>query len=230
MKSNNTNINGLYTFLITIPTMFKVYQIKTNYHNLITNYGENFFIDKWINNGNNEVINNIVIGDGTTNPTKRDTSLENQTNILDTTISTENRNVIMQTELNGAEINNTTEIGVITSEGNLLSRDVHEPIQVPYNSNITIKYMYSVDTGVYKSGWNPNQDFNNTYTINETEEVFLVHETDTGSGYIKKDTIIEVNSTPASYYYDRENNLLHIHTSDDANPDAHDILIEHGGT
>lgn len=226
---NKTNIVGLYKFKITFQNMFNTYTISTNVNkNLITSFGEKFFTERWIDNTLG-VLSKIVIGKGTNAPSKLDTSLINQTGELTTTITNNTSNILLTATVNGSELNDTTEIGVKNTDEKLISRDVHKAIQVPYSSNITINYMYSIQTGVYKSGWVRQDIYENVYLIDETEEINVIFETDTNSGYMKKSTLTDVNSTPGSYYQDLTNKKIYIHTTDAVNPNSHNILVSYKG-
>lgn len=224
---NKQEIAGHYNFTINIFTMFNVYACTTKLNkNLITSKGEKFFTSKWVDSTSNEILSKIVVGKGTKDPAKIDTSLFDKTAELATTIKNNISNIQLVGEMNGSEINDTTEIGVITNKDNLVSRDVHKPIQVPYSSNVTINYYYTLQIGVYKAGWTSLDGYDNVYWVNEPETVNTIVEIDTGSGYVLKGKT-EISSTIASYC--QINDKLYIHTSDNINPNSHDLLVNYKG-
>lgn len=135
------NIKGIYSFEITIPTMFHNYKITITNHNLITELGENYFIERWINN-NYGLINKIVVGTGTTSVTKKDIKLGNQTQEFDITTYNINSSLRLHTEQEGSLINGISEIGVMTDDNRLISHDVFQQITIPTNCQVKLTYEF----------------------------------------------------------------------------------------
>jgi hypothetical protein len=198
--------------------------------NLITKNGEEYFLERWINN-TNDIINFISVGTGTTPPNKEDINLVNlkSKHTPNKKVDKDNNKIILTTTFTASEINQTTEIGVSTNgtQSRLISRDVHEEISIPLDSTITIIYTFTITTSLIKNDWAQYTNYSNVYTNSEPNIVMGVEELDTGNGYIKEKSINSVNQNNASYYWDKNNNTLYIHTSDENTPSNHTINIKY---
>lgn len=53
--------------------------------------------------------------------------------------------LIMKYEVPTNKVINTTEIGVKTNHGRLVSHDIHEPYNLPLNTNITLEYVFQLN-------------------------------------------------------------------------------------
>ena len=210
------NIVGEYSINYNIYTMFNVYNIQIKNHNLITNSGYEFFLEKWYKdelypielgyyhenkfyrqkniddtydnelgyNGKystttnyidksdfrqykfdgekfvdfNEKINRVCIGvcdykynDEDTQPSETDTDLYSKTeNIIEYVIDDVGEFVLKPTELlmryevSKEDLNGTTEIGVKTNHGRLISHDIHAPYNLPFGTNIILEYVFKL--------------------------------------------------------------------------------------
>ena len=69
--------------------------------------------------------------------------------------------------------------------------------------------------------------YKNVYTTSEVNKVQGVDEIDTNNGYTLKTSISSVNSNTGSYFWDKNTNLLYIHTSDDDTPSNHKINVKY---
>lgn len=137
-------IRGEYYFIINDGE--EKTRTKT-YHNLITDNGLEFFIKRIFTE--ELKIKNICFGKGTSTPSTSDESLDFETGATeDLKFKTENNELIIIAETIGEIVNETTEIGVsFVDENNntyLISRDVHEELDVPSNAVITTKYSYII--------------------------------------------------------------------------------------
>lgn len=228
---NKTNIIGEYELNIHIPTMFNNYTATVlKKHNLITNLGIDYFLNRWISN-DTELIKNIVVGTGTTLPTKEDTSLSGYLNSATPSLTVDNTNnrIILKSTFSSNKINGTTEIGVTTSNGILISRDVHDAIDIPVTSTFTVTYTYTLSIESVKSTWSKRNLYTYTYLTKELTPVVGVIEEDTNSGYTQVIGSEQVEAVESSYFYDTEHNILYIHTSDNKKPSNHTISIKYTG-
>ena len=219
----NIKIKGHYKFI-------KDNKIILSKNNLITNQGEKYFLERWINN-TSDILNIVSVGTGTEPPSKNDTSLNyvKAKHNPNKTVDCENHQIILSTTFSSSEINQTTEIGVSTNGTNsrLISRDVHEEINIPSSSTITLIYTFTIETSLIKKEWAQNITYKNVYTTSEVNKVQGVDELDTNNGYILKTSISSVNSNTGSYFWDKNTNLLYIHTSDDDTPSNHKINVKY---
>ena len=219
----NIKIKGHYKFI-------KDNKIILSKNNLITNQGEKYFLERWINN-TSDILNIVSVGTGTEPPSKNDTSLNyvKAKHNPNKTVDYENHQIILSTTFSSSEINQTTEIGVSTNGTNsrLISRDVHEEINIPSSSTITLIYTFTIETSLIKKEWAQNIAYKNVYTTSEVNKVQGVDELDTNNGYILKTSISSVNSNTGSYFWDKNTNLLYIHTSDDDTPSNHKINVKY---
>lgn len=219
----NIKIKGHYKFI-------KDNKIILSKNNLITNQGEKYFLERWINN-TSDILNIVSVGTGTEPPSKNDTSLNyvKAKHNPNKTVDSENHQIILSTTFSSSEINQTTEIGVSTNGTNsrLISRDVHEEINIPSSSTITLIYTFTIETSLIKKEWAQNIAYKNVYTTSEVNKVQGVDEIDTNNGYTLKTSISSVNSNTGSYFWDKNTNLLYIHTSDDDTPSNHKINVKY---
>ena len=77
--------------------------------NLITKNGEEYFLERWINN-TNDIINFISVGTGTTPPNKEDINLVNlkSKHTPNKKVDKDNNKIILTTTFTASEINKTT--------------------------------------------------------------------------------------------------------------------------
>lgn len=159
---NNQIIKGEYIFDITIYTMFETYRISTKNHNLITNDGIRFFLNKWIDvpeityddetenyklSNSFEYIRFIGVGTSNETPSVEDDRLKGMTIAFqDTSIEQKGNSIILTVETDGPSLDDTCEIGVYTNNMTLLSRDVHTPYSLPSTSSIELTYTLTLNS------------------------------------------------------------------------------------
>lgn len=83
--------------------------------------------------------------ENTSNPSSTDTGLYSPTKEI--TIDNFNplsTKLVMECEVTNEDINGTTEIGVKTNHGRLVSHDIHPPYNLPFGSNVTLKYEFKL--------------------------------------------------------------------------------------
>lgn len=170
-------LKGEYRIIVTYTTMFHQYQATIQQSNLITDKGLEFLIQKWgQDNTQTNVgeilkhkISKIIVGYNPTDPTPDDnistiTRNNDQNNPFPVNLKHEGNQLIMvNNNVNGKTINQTTEIGVIgekiienyntyTNEVDnvevyetvLISRSTHPIITVPPTSIISLEYKYTL--------------------------------------------------------------------------------------
>jgi len=50
--------------------------------------------------------------------------------------------LLMRYEVSKEDLNGTTEIGVKTNHGRLISHDIHAPYNLPFGTNIILEYVF----------------------------------------------------------------------------------------
>lgn len=138
-------IQGRYNIHINIPTMFHMYELELNEHNIVTDKGVKFILEKILDK-NDEYIEKIIIGYGTSEPSPSDSF-----DIIQEPYMQEFDNInITQNELHlellvgGDILNETSEIGLITNKQMLVTRDVHDTYDIPTNASVKIEYVLSL--------------------------------------------------------------------------------------
>lgn len=53
--------------------------------------------------------------------------------------------LVMKCDLENSDLNGTTEIGVKTNHGRLVSHDIHPPYNLPFGSNMTLEYIFKLE-------------------------------------------------------------------------------------
>ena len=198
--------------------------------NLITLLGESFFLNRAINN-QFEPIQYIVLGTGSTRPKKTDIELSNLTakRKVTTTVDLNTKQIILAASFEANEVINTSEIGVST-DNILISHDIFNRISTDFLSNsigkVDVEYTFKLTTGAVRKDFILSENYDNVYWIAEPTQVVGVSEEETQSGYRNVESITDVESTAASYYYSRNTKNLYIHTSNNTNPNLMNIIIE----
>lgn len=158
---NNQMIKGEYFFEITMYTMFGTYAITTSNHNLITNDGINFFLNKCTSvptiahdEASDEYkivdgfgyIGYIGVGTSIEQPKLTDTSLKNLTIMFtDVSIDVVDNELVMVVETDGSSLSGTSEIGVYSTNNILISRDVHTTYTLPSTSSVKLTYKFTLN-------------------------------------------------------------------------------------
>lgn len=198
--------------------------------NLITLLGESFFLNRAINN-QFEPIQYIVLGTGSTRPKKTDVELSNLTakKKVTTSVDLNTKQIILAASFEANEVINTSEIGV-ANDNILISHDIFNRISSDFLSNslgkVDVEYTFKLTTGAVRKDFILSENYENVYWIAEPAQVVGVSEEETQSGYRNVESIANVESTAASYYYSRNTKNLYIHTSNNNNPNLMNIIIE----
>lgn len=208
------NVIGNYSVQYNIYTMFDVYTVKIENHNLITKKGYEFFLKKWYkddiypiqlgyyhdnrfyeekniddtynyelseyNNGSystttnyidrdtyrqyrfdgekfidfNEKLNKICIGnynylnETVSIPSDLDNELYNplaEYEIEGEGFVLKGNELSMRYTIRKEELDGTTEIGIKTNYGRLVSHDIHAPYNLPFGTDIILEYVFKLD-------------------------------------------------------------------------------------
>lgn len=204
--------------------------------NLITFYGESFFLNRCINNTLNPM-QYIAIGNGRSVPLKRDEKLGNEL-LRKTAITTANRDEIsvdLRCTFTASEIIGVTEIGVangLSSDPNvnLISHDVFQEIESDNLTNpvgeVTVTYSFQFSTATIRQGWvKVKETYTNLYRIYEPSNIIMVYENTTKNGYVQTYNQSDCNTRSGSYYYNRDMQVLYVHTSNGNHPDSLELII-----
>ena len=227
---NPLDIKGEYTIRIPIRGMFLNTTLEIHNTNLITFYGESFFLNRMVND-TFQPIEYICLGNASLKPTKKDLTLGNETirkKCARSVTLDKKKQIILTTTFDIKEVYGTSEIGV-ANDTILISHDVYTPINDEFLSTntgeIEIVYTFTIRTGSYKYGWTLS-NLTDVYYAVEPNTVVSVFEAD-GTGYSKvnnKTTLANMD-TPA-FYYDIRNKNIYIKTSDGNHPDYKEIIIQ----
>ncbi len=143
------NIKGEYT--IKNHETGEVYVDK---HNLIVEGGYQFIINNLVED-NNETIINISLGKGSTAPTINDNGLENistdktlnNITVKSQAVNGSTATLVLEALFTSDNVNNTSEIGVFTNTGRMISRDTYSILSLPTGSTMDITYTYTIKGG-----------------------------------------------------------------------------------
>lgn len=224
-----STIIGFYNIIIPIQTMFINTKIQMENTNLITFFGESFFLNRAINDELTP-IQYICLGNGKNRANKADIQLGNETirKKCVKSIDLNNKQIVLTANFPAKDVLGTSEIGVHNGKI-LLSHDVYEKIDDSFLTfsigDVTINYMFQFSTGSFKTGWEAATNRNNTYYVVEPNEVVGVSENE-GGAYHRVDNLNEVTSTRGSYFYDNLSKNLYVHTLDDGNPENKNMIVQ----
>lgn len=132
-------IKGEYEFDITIQNMFHTYKLVTTNHNIVTNNGM-VLILKCALGESEEYLGDVWVGTNSQDATVEDTSLQDAVRLTATEKDFDEHILRYTISTDGGVINNTSEIGIIGTEGTLVTRDVHDRFDIPSTAQITLKY------------------------------------------------------------------------------------------
>lgn len=220
----NINIKGSYIFRQNGKIIRKG-------NNLITFYGESFFLNRPINNNFN-TMKYIVLGNGFNHPRKMDSKLGNETYRKECVkqADLDNKRILLKSNVLTSDVIGTCEIGV-ANDDILISHDVYEKIHASdLNASvgeIEIEYSFQLSTSSIRSDWkkltNTHAD-SNIYYVSEPNEIIGVLEENTNCGYRKTNSLDELSGYLGAYYYDHSLGNLYIRTSRSTDP-ANDTII-----
>ena len=199
-------VTGKYTITIPLQGMFLNEKISFTNHNLITMFGESFFLNRWINDVFNP-IEYIAIGNGTNTPQKTDLSLGNETSrkrcVCEADL--EYKRLILKCNFKASEILGTSEIGVFNNQI-MISHDTYEQIDDNFLSGavgeVNVEYIFQLSTGTIRRGWQESVEGSNIFYVPEKNNVVMVFENRTGSGYRRLTSLEDLYTIKGGYYYE----------------------------
>jgi hypothetical protein len=199
--------------------------------NLITDAGRTLLLNR-LASDSATYVTHMAIGTGATAPALANTQLGAETvrkAVTNSIVGTPNWKVTFNAIFTAAEINTTTEVGLLnaSSNGTLVTRNTHDAISIPAGSSMGIDYIITLNTGKIGTEWTKTEDQNYVYEITDAVEVKAVVELDTGNGYALETSVANVDATANTYYSD--GSKIYVHCSDDEDGDTHTILIISGG-
>ncbi len=228
---NSIGFKGQYKFQIHFPRIIGDIHIETEWiDNLIVNGGRTNILNRLKDNVQT-YIQGMGVGTGSAQPVLTNTTLTGEVRkaIQTATVDTSALTTTFSSVFTAAEINDTVEIALFTSatagQGTMISRSVHSAISIPAGSSMNVDYVISLQTGVLASNWNLTSAQTNTYEVSWASPVLSVIEADSGNGYVKKTSIATVEATANTWWYDSVAGKLYVHSSDDADPDTHTVIV-----
>lgn len=206
------DIEGKYTFIFRIQSMFINKTVKITRHNLITWFGESFFMNRCINDAFNP-IEYIVLGNATNIPSKDDISLGNETTRKRCICKADlnKKRLILTAKFKAKEILGTSEIGV-ANDKILISHDRYAKYTndqlIGFSGDVDVEYIFQFTTGFESKGFVESSQ-NGIYYIPEENQVVGVIENG-DEGYHKANSLAELVNHHGAYYYDYESKNLYI--------------------
>ena len=216
----NFGVIGIYTITMPIQTMFLNERLEFTNHNLITQFGESFFLNRWINDAF-DPIEYVAVGSGSNQPQKTDLTLGRETSRRKCTCEADlkNKRLVLTAAFKANEMLGTSEIGVFNNKI-MISHDRYERIDDTFLSSIigevTVEYSFKLATGSIKRGWQEATQGSNIFYIPEKNEVIGVFENNTGNGYRRVTTLQDLNTIKGGYYYDNTSQNLYIKPTKDS--------------
>ena len=223
------NIQGEYIIRIPVITMFLNTELKIARKNLITRFGESFFMNRCINDYFNP-IECICLGNSQSLPRKSDSSLGNETSRQKCNCvgDLENNQIHLSARFKARDVLGTCEIGVM-NDVILISHDSYPKLSeddlVGLVGDVVIDYFFKFNTGVNKSGWQKAIDGDYIYYVPEENLVTGVVE-DNVHGYRHVNSIDSLNHYSGAYYYEESSKNLYIRTTDNQNPNFKEIIVQ----
>ena len=222
------DIQGRYSFLFRIQNMFLNKEIKITRHNLITTFGESFFMNRCINDAFNP-IEYIVVGTANNMPTKDDVSLGNETSRKRCNCKADlnKKRLILNAKFKAKDILGTSEIGV-ANDKILISHDRYPKYTndqlIGFSGDVDVEYIFQFTTGYEKSEFTIVSGNEGLYYI--PEENFVIGVIEAGNnGYHNTNSLEELAGHRGAYYYDFDSKNLYINplSSDSLN---REIIIQ----
>lgn len=157
IMEKHLRLKGQYELEIQFNNMFTTTNVKVTYYNMIVDNGLHYLVNSWLRRQG--VIDTLIVGKNTEN-NRSDYTIQEFVEPWRSTngyTKVENNKFIMELQnLDGKNINNTTEIGLIahlideetgevTDETVLISRTRHLRINIPENCILNLRYILSLD-------------------------------------------------------------------------------------
>lgn len=220
-------IEGLYTFIFTFQSMFLNETVEVHGHNLITTFGESFFMNRCINDAFNP-ITYIVVGNGHNIPSKDDYTLGNETSRCkcNSIADSDKKCLILNGKFKAKEILGTSEIGV-ANDKILISHDSYPKFTdeslTGFSGDVNVEYKFQFTTGYERNEFTPSSTEGIYYIYEENPVVGVIEGGD--SGYRRVNSLQTLISVRGAYYYDYDSKNLYINPFDGDSLN-HEIIIQ----
>lgn len=180
---------------------------------MITMKGETVLMNNLFKETKN-LIKYIAIGDDDTTPKYTDTKLGNEIIRVPANIkyNINLKGLIVSADFNISDLENAKEIGLITTDGVLLTHDTFQGVPGGYESTIHLEYNLLLEPYHQIRTWRKTQ-YTGVYLSLVMDTVEAVYEKTTNNGYTSKNDLKEVINTNSSFYYDNNTQQLYIHPS-----------------
>ena len=152
----NLDFTGFYTINIPVTNMFLNTNIEITRNNLITFFGESFFMNRCIND-EFKPIQYIALGNTSNVPQKEDIKLGNETSRRKCVCLADlnEKQIKLTATFPAKEVIGTTEIGVF-SDKVMISHDKYSKIDDSFlgvAGEVKIEYIFQLSTGALRGGW-----------------------------------------------------------------------------
>lgn len=240
-RDMNGVMNGKFRFInyVVLPTgKTIILDVSSWTHNIILHTGRINELNLLAGVSGTNPIKGMGIGTGTTALNETNSGLGAEVQRVSTvcSVSPSTFSINITATLPASVVNTSTEIGLFDNatmgSGIILTRSVYTAgnVTFPDGTEAGIQYVLQENTTVLQIGWTATSGEANTYQATQMTSVLAVVESDTGNGYAKVSSILQVQATANTYYYNSAANLIYIHCSDGANPSTHSIMVISGVT
>lgn len=150
-------IKGEYEIEMIIRNMFNSYSLTIRDSNIVTNNGLNFILQV-LGGETEETLGEVHVGKNTTEASPLDTLSSFDTHAVEvpkTDVEVENNKLTYIIHTTGDVLNETTEIGIWSSDEQVLvTRDVHGAYDMPSSAEIKIKYSLTLTNKIEEENSN----------------------------------------------------------------------------
>ena len=213
----NIDVTGFYKIIIPIQTMFLNTSFELKHYNLVTFFGESFFMNRCIND-EFKPIQYIALGNTSNVPQKEDVKLGNETSRRKCVCLADlvNKQIQLTASFKAQEVIGTSEIGVF-SEQILISHDRFSKIDdsfIGVAGDVKIEYIFQFSTGGLRGDWKFATK-NYVFYVYEPNEVVGVLEKNSNSWYSQVNDLNDLDGLRGAYYVDSTSNNLYIRPKQD---------------
>ena len=182
---------------------------------MITMKGETVLMNNLFKETKN-LIKYLAIGDDDTTPEYTDTKLGNEILRVPANIkyNTNLKGLVVSADFEVNDLENAKEIGLITSNGDLITHDTFNGVPGGYESTIHLEYNLLLEPYHQIRTWKKTQ-YTGVYLCLVNDTVEAVYERTTNNGYTQETSLKNVIGTVSSFYYDSNTRQLYIHPSTD---------------
>lgn len=211
------DITGSYKIKIPIQTMFMNTYAEISQFNIVTFFGESFFMNRCIND-EFKPIQYIGLGNTSNVPQKDDVKLGNETAKRKCVCFADlvEKQIQLTATFKAEEVIGTTEIGVFSGDL-LVSHDKYAKIDENFlgvAGEVKIEYIFQFSTGALRGGWRAATK-PNVFYVYEPNNVVGVLEKNSNTWYSQVNNIDDLDGLRGAYYIDSNTNNLYIRPKTD---------------